>query len=252
MNYNDQLLYEVRDGIATITINRPEARNALNRIVRDGIRSAVMAFSADEDAKVLIITATGDVAFCAGADLKEMSAEGLTIPPDDFIPEFDTDKPVIALVNGVALAGGFFLVQGADIVISAEHARFGITEARHGRGAPWAASLPLLSPPKVAAEMLLTAEPISASRALEIGLVNAVVRFDLLAETGRKMAANIIRNAPLSVKAGKKMIYAVMSQVMGDIQDKVNQIWEPVYLSSDAQEGPLAFREKRTPEWRGK
>ncbi len=251
MNNADQLLYEVSDGIATITINRPDARNALNRVVRDGIRGAIAAFSANDGAKVLIITATGNVAFCAGADLKEMSAEGLTIPPDDFIPLFDTDKPVIALVNGVALAGGFFLVQQADIVIAAQNARFGITEARHGRGAPWAASLPLLIPPKVAMEMLLTAETISASRALEIGLINAVVPYEALVETGRKMAMRIVSNAPLSVKAGKKMVATVMRQVMGDTYTVVNEIWAPVYLSSDAQEGPLAFREKRTPQWKG-
>ncbi len=247
----DQLLYEVSDGIATITINRPDARNALNQVVRDGIRGAITAFSANDAAKVLIITATGSVAFCAGADLKEMSAAGLTIPPDDFIPRFDTDKPVIALVNGVALAGGFFLVQQADIVIAAQNARFGITEARHGRGAPWAASLPLLIPPKIAMEMLLTAEPISASRALEIGLINAVVPYEALVETGRKMAERIISNAPLSVKAGKKMVTTVMRGVMGEIEVAVNQIWEPIYLSGDAQEGPLAFREKRTPQWKG-
>ncbi len=252
MNNADQLLYEVSDGIATITINRPDARNALNQVVRDGIRSAITAFSADDAAKVLIITATGSVAFCAGADLKEMSAAELTIPPDDFIPKFDTDKPVIALVNGVALAGGFLLVQQADIVIAAQNARFGITEARHGRGAPWAASLPLLIPPKVAMEMLLTAETISASRALSIGLVNAVVPFEELAQAGRKMAADIARNAPLSVKAGKKMVTAVMRRVMGETYTEVNEIWEPVYLSSDAQEGPLAFSEKRTPQWQGK
>lgn len=249
---NEQLLYEVSDGIATITINRPEARNALNQVVRDGIRGAVTEFSIDDSAKVLIVTATGSISFSAGADLKEMSAAGLTIPPDDFIPEFDTDKPVIALVNGVALAGGFLLVQRADIVIAAQHASFGITEARHSRGAPWAASLPLLIPPKVAMEMLLTAEPISASRALEIGLINAVVPYEVLVESGRKMARCIVSNAPLSVKAGKKMITAVMREVMGEMQDTINQIWEPVYLSSDAQEGPMAFREKRTPNWQSK
>ncbi len=252
MNNGDQLLYEVSDGIATITINRPDARNALNQVVRDGIRGAITAFSANDSAKVLIITASGSVAFSAGADLKEMSAEGLTIPPDDFIPLFDTDKPVIALVNGVALAGGFFLVQQADIVIAAQNARFGITEARHGRGAPWAASLPLIIPPKVAMEMLLTAETISASRALEIGLINAVVPFEELLQAGRKMAADIARNAPLSVRAGKKMVTTVMRQVMGDTYTVVHEIWAPVYLSSDAQEGPLAFREKRTPQWHGK
>ena len=252
MNIDDQLLYEVSDGIATITINRPEARNALNSFVRAGIREAVSKFAADAAAKVLIITASGSVAFCAGADLKEMSESGLTIPPDDFIPEFATDKPVIALVNGAALAGGFFLVQRADLVIAAEHATFAITEARHSRGAPWAASLPLLIPPRVAMELLLTAAPISANRALEIGLVNAVVQLDELTECGREMAARIISNAPLSVKAGKKMITEVMQRVTGDLRDTVNQIWKPVYLSHDAQEGPLAFSEKRTPNWQGK
>lgn len=249
---SDQLLYEVSDGIATITINRPQARNALNLAVREGIRQAVANFATDDAAKVLIITATGNVAFCAGADLKEMSVSSLTIPPDDFIPEFATDKPVIALVNGVALAGGFLLVQRADLVIAAEHASFGITEARHGRGAPWADSLPLLIPPKVAMELLLTATPISANRALEIGLVNAVVHFDDLANRGRELATRIISNAPLSVKAGKKMITEVMLQVMGGLHDSINQIWEPVYLSQDAQEGPLAFSEQRLPNWQGK
>ena len=252
MNIDDQLLYEVSDGIATITINRPESRNALNSVVRIGIREAVSKFAADAAAKVLIITASGSVAFCAGADLKEMSETGLAIPPDDFIPEFATDKPVIALVNGAALAGGFFLVQRADLVIAAEHATFAITEARHSRGAPWAASLPLLIPPRVAMELLLTAAPISANRALEIGLVNAVVQLDELTECGREMAARIISNAPLSVKAGKKMITEVMQQVTGDLRDTVNPIWKPVYLSHDAQEGPLAFSEKRTPNWQGK
>lgn len=252
MNRADQLLYEISDGIATITINRPDARNALNLVVRAGIQKAIAEFAVDEAAKVLIITATGKVAFCAGADLKEMSTTGLTIPPHDFIPEFATDKPVIALVNGAALAGGFLLVQRADLVIAAEHASFGITEAHHGRGAPWAASLPLLIPPKVAMELLLTAMPISANRALEIGLINAVVKFDELADRGREMAACIISNAPLSVKAGKKMVTAVMQQVTSELPDAVRQIWEPVYLSRDAQEGPLAFSEKRPPNWQGK
>ena len=159
MTTNDELLYEVVNGIATITINRPESRNALNSAVRNGIRAALESFTRDDKAKVLIITATGNIAFSAGADLKEMSEEHLAIPPDDFISDLATHKPVIAAVNGLALGGGFFLAQSADLVIAASHATFGITEARHGRGAPWAAPLPLLIPPRVALELLLTAQP---------------------------------------------------------------------------------------------
>jgi enoyl-CoA hydratase/carnithine racemase len=210
----NELLYEAREGIATITINRPDSRNALNFAVRSGIRASLESFNDDDQAKVLIITATGDVAFSAGADLKEMSEQHLTIPPDDFIPDLATHKPVIAAVNGVALGGGFFLAQQADLVIAADHATFGITEARHGRGAPWAAPLPLLIPPRIALQLLLTAQPITATRAREIGLINFIVP--------------------------------------GHARQRANEIWAPVYLSEDAQEGPRAFKEKRLPRWQGR
>lgn len=249
---SDELRYEVVDGIATITINRPDARNALNSVVREGIRVSVAEFTRDDQAKVLIITATGAVAFSAGADLKEMAEQGLTIPPDDFIPDLATPKPVIAAVNGAALAGGFYLVQQADLVISADHATFGITEARHGRGAPWAAQLPLLVPPRVALELLLTAEPISATRAKEVGLVNTIVPFEELASASRALAELIAENAPLSVAAGKAMVRNTLTAILGDGRERARAIWDPVYLSDDAQEGPRAFKEKRQPRWQGR
>ncbi len=252
MTINDELLYEVADGIATITINRPDSRNALNSVVRNGIRESLDSFTKDDRAKVLIITATGNVAFSAGADLKEMSEEHLTIPPDDFISDLATHKPVIAAVNGLALGGGFFLAQSADLVVAASHATFGITEARHGRGAPWAAPLPLLIPPRVAMELLLTAQPITAFRAQNVGLVNYVVPSGELRTASRDLAKLIAANAPLSVAAGKAMVRDILENVLGDARQRANKIWAPVYLSEDAQEGPRAFKEKRSPRWQGR
>ncbi len=251
MTSNSQLLYEVSDSIATITINRSDARNALNAAVRNGIRESLELFTHDENARVLIITGAGDIAFSAGADLKEMSEQRLEVPEDDFISDLKTPKPVIAAVNGLAFGGGFYLVQQADLVIAAEHATFGITEARHGRGAPWAAHLPLLIAPRVALELLLTAQPISASRALEIGLVNKVVASKALMETARDMAVQIAANAPLSVAAGKAMVRNTIESTLGAGRIRANEIWEPVYKSADAQEGPRAFKEKRVPKWLG-
>jgi len=252
MTTNDELWYDVVDGIATITINRPDARNALNSVVRNGIRTSVDSFTKDDKAKVLIITATGEIAFSAGADLKEMAEQQLTIPPDSFISDLTTHKPVIAAVNGAALAGGFYLAQQADLVIAAGNATFGITEARHGRGAPWAAPLPLLIPPRVALELLLTARPITAMRAREVGLVNHVVAFGELASASRAIAQQIAENAPLSVAAGKAMVRNTLDAILGDARQQAKILWDPVYLSEDAQEGPRAFKEKRPPQWQGR
>jgi enoyl-CoA hydratase/carnithine racemase len=251
MSSNSQLLYQVTDSIATITINRAEARNALNAAVRNGIRESLELFNQDQRAKVLIITGAGDIAFSAGADLKEMSEQRLEVPEKDFIPDLKSPKPVIAAVNGLAFGGGFYLVQQADLVITAEHATFGITEARHGRGAPWAAHLPLLIPPRVALELLLTAQPMSASRALEVGFVNKVVSPKALMETAREMAVQIATNAPLSVAAGKAMVRNSIETTLGTARSQANEIWDPVYKSADAQEGPRAFKEKRAPKWLG-
>lgn len=252
MSTSNELLYEVVDGIATITINRPDARNALNSAVRDGIRESLDSFNKNEKAKVLILTAKGNISFCAGADLKEMSENQLAIPPDDFISDLTSHKPVIAAVNGAALGGGFFLAQCADLVIAASHATFGITEARHGRGAPWAAPLPLLIPPRVALQLLMTATPITAFRALEVGLVNYVVPSGEISSTSQDLARQIIANAPLSVSAGKTMVRDILGEVLGDARQRANSIWESVYLSQDAQEGPRAFKEKRAPRWQGR
>ncbi|HJM91662.1 MAG: enoyl-CoA hydratase-related protein [Alphaproteobacteria bacterium] len=248
--------YELSEGIATITIDRPEAMNALNKAVREGLWDALRRFAGDDEALVGILTATGEKVFCAGGDLKEMSETALKVPPPDFVPYLNhnikTNKPVIAAVNGLAYAGGFLLAQMCDLVIAAENAKFAITEPKWSRGAPWAAPLPWLIPPRVAMELLVTAKPISAARAYQIGLINQIVPLAELQDAARDMALTIAQNAPLSVRAGKQMVYAVAEVGWSKGQKLGDKIYEHVYLSEDAQEGPTAFKEKRAPVWKAR
>jgi enoyl-CoA hydratase/carnithine racemase len=252
---NDSVRYEREGPIAWVTIDRPEARNALNEAVRTGMFDAVARFNAD-DAAVLVLTGAGEQAFCAGGDLKEMADLGLEVPPTDFLPIFGrnvtVEKPTIAAVNGVAFAGGFLLAQMCDLCVAADHARFAITEPKVGRGAPWAMPLPWLVPPRVALELLLTGEPIDAARAREVGLVNRVVPGGELHDAAQELAETIAGNAPLSVRAAKEMVYRT---AVGHSEDEfaiADAIWEPVYRSEDAQEGPRAFGERRPPHWKGR
>jgi enoyl-CoA hydratase/carnithine racemase len=247
--------YVLADGVATITMDRPEAKNALNAVLREGLWDGFRRFVADDAARVAVLASTGDV-FCAGADLKEMAALGLRVPPPDFLPQLGrnlhTDKPVIAAVQGPAYAGGFALAQMCDLCVAADDARFAITEAKWSRGAPWAAPLPWLIPPRVALELIMTAEPLSAERAREIGLVSRVVPRTRLLEEAQALAGVIAKNAPLSVRAAKRMIYAVAGASLAEALDAGERVWESVYESQDAQEGPRAFREKRAPVWSGR
>jgi enoyl-CoA hydratase/carnithine racemase len=244
--------YEVRNGVAWLTIDRPEARNAMSKEVRDGLWEGTRRFVADDAAAVLVLTGAGDKAFCAGGDLKEMAETALEIPPPDFLPQFgrnvDVPKPTIAAVNGVAYAGGFLLAQQCDLVVAAEHARFAVTEVKVGRGSPWAAPLSWLVPPRIALEILLTGDPFDARRAREVGLVNDVVPLSDLRSRTQALAERIAANAPLSVRAAKQTAYLQRR----DVYDRAEEIWAPVYRSRDAQEGPTAFREKRAPVWEGR
>jgi len=247
--------YEIEDGIAWVTIDRPEARNALNAATRQGLWDATHRFVADDEALVMVLTAVGDKAFCAGADLNEMAGTSLEVPPADFVPHFgrnvEVTKPTIAAVNGVAYAGGFMLAQMCDLCIAAEHARFAVTEVKVGRGSPWAVPLPSLIPPRVALEILMTGDPIDAARAYELGLVNRVVLQEELRAAAAEMARTIAGNAPLSVRAAKATVGLATELSRRDAFAAADELWEPVYRSRDAQEGPAAFREKRSPVWRG-
>jgi enoyl-CoA hydratase/carnithine racemase len=248
--------YEVVNGVAWLTIDRPEARNALSKPVRDGLFAGARRFNDDESAKVLVLTGAGDRAFCAGGDLKEMADTALTVPPLDFVPQFgrniQIDKPTIAAVNGVAYAGGFMLAQNCDLCIAAESARFAITEVKVGRGSPWAAPLSWLVGPRIALEILLTGDPLTAARAYEVGLINRVVPDADLRAQAQALAERIAGNAPLSVRAAKQTAYLSARVGLTEAFDEADRIWEPVYTSDDAQEGPAAFRDKRPPVWTGR
>jgi enoyl-CoA hydratase/carnithine racemase len=253
---SEPVIYERRGPAAWLTINRPEARNALNKAVRDGLADGIRRFNDDDAAKVLVLTGAGDKAFCAGGDLKEMADTALQVPPPDFVPQFgrtiEVAKPTIAAVNGVAYAGGFLLAQSCDLCVAADTARFAITEAKVGRGAPWAAPLPWLIPPRIAMQILLTGDPVTAARAHEIGLVNEVVPQPDVRGAAQRLAERIAVNAPLSVLAAKKTVRLIAERPLTEAYAEAERIWEPVYLSEDAQEGPAAFRDKRPPEWKGR
>lgn len=241
-----------RDGaVGIITLNRPEQRNALNSSLRAGITDALKTFDSDRDIRVVVVAAQGSV-FSAGADLKEMAATGLTVIPPDFIPDLGAiSKVVIAAVNGPALGGGFWLAQQADMIVAERSATFAIPEAKHGRGAPWAAPLSLLIPPRAVVELISTALPITAERAYELGLVNQVVPDGAAREAALALAQVVAANAPLTVAAGKAMVRQVLTEALGS-RAAIEALWAPVYLSEDAQEGPRAFAEKRAPRWQGR
>jgi enoyl-CoA hydratase/carnithine racemase len=253
---SEAVTYERRGGIVWVTINRPDSRNALSAEVRTGLWEATRRFNADEAGRVLVLTGSGDKAFCAGGDLKEMASAALEVPGPDFVPHFgrniDVPKPTIAAVNGAAVAGGFLLAMMCDLCVAADHARFAITEARVGRGAPWAALLPELIGRRAALELLLTGRPMDAARGHQLGLVNDVVTPAGLVDAAQALGEAIAANAPLSVAASKRMLSEVRGMAGPAAYDRADEIWEPVYRSRDAKEGPRAFGEKRPPRWEGR
>jgi enoyl-CoA hydratase/carnithine racemase len=178
------------------------------------------------------------------------------VPPRNFLPvlgdAIHVTKPVIAAVNGLAYAGGWLFAQMCDLCIAADHAVFGITEAKVGRGMPWAAPLTRMLPQRIVMELLLTGQPLSAQRAYELGYVNAVVPLAQLRAKAMEMARTIAANAPLTVKAARELVY--LSSEMGRSAGlrAAHHLFESVYLSEDAQEGPRAFAEKRPPKWTGR
>jgi enoyl-CoA hydratase len=254
---SDAIRYDVTgDRIAILTINRPEQRNALSREVRDGLRAAWARFDADEAARIAILTGAGDKAFCAGGDLKEMVETGLKIPPRDMFPvpyeNIALSKPTIAAVNGVAFAGGWMIAQGCDLCVASTEAKFAITEVKVGRGSPWSTPLIHMIPQRIYMEIVLTGKPISAQRAYEIGLVNRLAEPGKTLEVALELAREVIEGAPLSVDAARRTVMLATEMGRSAALDAGYAAHETAYNSEDAQEGPRAFAEKRTPEWRGR
>jgi enoyl-CoA hydratase/carnithine racemase len=254
---NDRALVGVErlDHVTVVTMQRPEKRNALNAALIRQLQHAFDIFEADADQRCAVLTGDG-VAFCAGADLKEMADLRRAVMPPELRHVLGSSgsltKPVIAAVNGPAVAGGFYVAQSCDLVVAAESATFGITEALRGRGSPWATPLIGMVSSRIMMELLLTGEAISAQRAHAVGLVNTVVPDVDLRSAAIAMAEKIARNAPLTVQAGKRLVSLAAALGPQVSREPADWLYYPVYTSEDAQEGPRAFAEKRDPVWKGR
>ena len=246
---------EFEDRIAFVYFNRPEKKNCMSPTLNREMYATLHHLELDDRCDVLVLTGRGE-AWSAGMDLKEAAQTGLGVPPAGFLPivgqNVTLTKPIIAAVNGVAYAGGWLFAQMCDLCLAAEHACFGITEARVGRGMPGAAPLVHMVQQRAVMELLLTGDPISAARAHEIGFVNHVVPAAELMPRAMTMARRIADNAPLTVGAARELVYLATEMGRSAAQRAATHLFAPVYLSEDAQEGPRAFREKRAPEWKGR
>jgi enoyl-CoA hydratase/carnithine racemase len=254
---SDAVLFDARDdGIAIITLNRPETRNCLARDVREGLYAAWDRFERDPALRVAILTGAGEKAFCAGGDLKEMVETGMQVPPRDMFPlPYDTvelSKPTIAAVNGVAFAGGWMIAQACDLCVASTSAKFAVTEVKVGRSSPWASPLIHMIPQRIMMEILLTGRPITAQRAYEIGLVNRLADPGALMETALELAGEILDGAPLSVRAARETVMISTEMGRSAALKAARHASEHCYHSDDAQEGPKAFADKRSPRWRGR
>lgn len=254
---SDAVLFDARaDGIAIITLNRPDARNALVKEIREGLFDAWRRFENDAALRVAILTGAGDKAFCAGGDLKEMTETHMAVPPRDMFPvpgdTLEITKPTIAAVNGVAFAGGWMIAQACDLCVASTSARFAITEVKVGRSSPWAVPLIHMIPQRIMMEIVLTGKPISAQRAYEIGLVNRLAQPGQLMDIAIELAAEILDGAPLSVRAGRDMVMLATEMGRCAALQAARHAAEVAYRSADAQEGPQAFAEKRRPRWQGR
>jgi dehydration protein DpgD len=258
--------YVKKNRVALVTLNRPEARNAMDLVMHEELARVWDDFERDDDLWVAVLTGAGDRAFCAGQDLKELAAriEAGTAGTATFgsrgkpgwprlTERFGLSKPVIARVNGHAYGGGFELVLACDIVIAADHASFALPEAKLGliAGAGGVFRLTRQAPFRVALGHLLTGRPLTAGRAYELGLVNEVVAADRIDECVERWVQDILRCAPLSVRAIKEA--AAASATLPLAQAFVTRYeWEERRMASaDAVEGPLAFVAKRDPVWTG-
>jgi enoyl-CoA hydratase len=249
------VLTEVDDGIAVITINRPEARNAVNAEVARGIAAAVEELDGAGDVRVLILTGAGGT-FSAGMDLKGfLAGESPVVEGRGFagITERPPAKPVIAAVEGYALAGGFEVALSCDMIVASETARFGLPEVRRGlvAAAGGLLRLPRRVPYHLAMEIALTGGHFTADRLVQAGLVNRLVGPGQALAGARELAAEVAQGAPLALAASKRVIVESADWDSGEAFARQNEVTRPVFVSADAMEGAAAFAEKRAPAWRG-
>ncbi len=256
-----EVLYAVEHGVARVTINRPDRRNAMSYGVMQGLRDSVAAAKADEDVRVLVLTGAGDRAFCAGADLGGIADnagaaaahDGRGLLADLFRELWSLGKPTVARVRGYALAGGFGLALACDFVIAADDAQFGTPEVNVGLW-PYMITVPLLRsmPPKKVLELQMTGRRVNAEEADRIGFVTRVVPVDELDGAVDELAASLASKSPLVLRWGRDAFYRVLEMDGDAALDYLQGMLTVHTQSEDAAEGVAAFAEKRTPEWKGR
>ncbi|MEO0591777.1 MAG: crotonase/enoyl-CoA hydratase family protein [Pseudomonadota bacterium] len=255
MTDTPEVLTEVDNGILIVTINRPEAKNAMTKAAAEGIAAAMDRLDSDDDLRVGILTGAGGT-FCSGMDLKGfLRGESPVVEGRGFggIVQAPPAKPLIAAVEGYALAGGLELMISCDLVVASDKAKFGIPETKRGlvAAAGGVMLLPDQIPERIAMELALTGDFIDAPRAYELGLINSVTEGSAL-DGAKALAARIVANGPLAVKVSKQIIKQSRGWAMDERYDNQAKLIAPVFVSEDAREGAAAFAEKRAPNWKGK
>ena len=244
----------VEDGVLIVTINRPEARNAMNQAAAEGISAAMDRLEAESELRVAILTGAGGT-FCSGMDLKGfLRGERPVVEGRGFggLSQWTPSKPVIAAVDGYALAGGCELAIACDLIVANSGAKFGIPEAKRGLAAAGGGlvRLPRQIPWRVAMELALTGDFIDAQRAYDLGMINRVVEGPAV-DGAMELARRIVENGPLALAASKKVVRESGQWSDAEMWDRQAEITGSVFTSSDAREGATAFAQKRKPEWTG-
>ena len=249
--------FEVSDGVALLTLDRPERRNAIDLPTAEALSNALTEMDDRDDVVVGIITGNGPV-FSAGMDLKVIASGG----PRPIVPgrgafgivENPPAKPLIAAVEGAALAGGFEIALACDLIVAADNASFGLPEVKRGLAAAagGAVRLPQRVPYSQAMRMILTGEPITAQRAFELGLIVELTQPGGALAAARALAAKIAVNAPLAVRTSKQVVNLVQGKSLEEAFEAQRPLMQMIRESADALEGAKAFAEKREPRWTGK
>jgi enoyl-CoA hydratase/carnithine racemase len=257
-----EVVTERRGSALVVRINRPEARNAFNAAVMAGIGSALLQADADPGIRAVILTGTGDRAFCAGMDLKAFAAGGTPASDadKDAMATFSAftsgsggcSKPVICAAQATALAGGFELALACDLVVVAEDAKLGLPEVKRGLfaaggGMYLARRIPLAK----ALELTMIGDPITPAEALSLGLINAVVPAAWVMDKALELAAKIAENGPLGVAASKRLVRMAAFEPLPEVRRVHAELVGTVFSSDDAKEGATAFAERRSPSWKG-
>lgn len=253
---SDEVLTSAENGVLTITLNRPKAKNAANKALAEGVAAAIDELEGNDELRVAILTGAGGT-FCSGMDLKAfVTGETPHVPGRGFagLTEYIVSKPLIGAVEGYALAGGLELAISCDLLVSADNAKFGIPEVKRGLAAAAGGlvKLPRQIPTRIAMELALTGDFISAERAYELGLINRIVPAGTALDAAKELAATIAANGPMAVAASKQVVARQQDWATDEMMDKQNDIVMPVFSSEDAIEGATAFAEKRAPNWKGK